>query len=627
MAEVRFGNFLILQLVGDKQKMHIERKGNSCKFNIITTSLAQSLYRVTCASVYCLTPARSFCNQLRQRWACQATLHTCSALQKPPDILSASFANKNPCPAFDNLGLPSKLPASARGAPLFSRLEPELGSESFGTAVRLACVDASAPYKLPLQDQLMFPEGDTMLPVCLIQRYEPAKEEDIDVSGKSRCEASANAVETLGPVVATKSPPLSPVWVSNITPAFRSSSLNPSKEENSSKLNDSPGVVVRSPPSPPRLATAPASPVARFSNPKLLRAASCSPKSSRGPVLTIDASTAAAAVAAAVAAISTEEASDESPVASPTAERNSTGSGIMGHIRSQSVPSPPRGSSGANVRRGARRALIYREKPFRSLSPPEPKETGGTLHLQRRRWPAFKPSRTSGDKPEKREEKVEQEASSRASRAKSRGRRQRRGTGFTNIWGKDLLFSSGVTETDRPPCSNQSRDPAPPPIDVPIREPSTPAKAAPRKSPTPSPARPPPKPMADDRGRGGSEEGTGLGINGVDSADMRKDGVRPGSSLLDGVEQSSDLGAFFRQHDDQEYDRRGRSRRRRRGRTSPRSFSNDMDVDADEDEEAGGGGEKGENGRGSGVGLHVIVLHHGYCGSSMDMRLIKNYIR
>lgn len=46
------------------------------------------------------------------------------------------------------------------------------------------------------------------------------------------------------------------------------------------------------------------------------------------------------------------------------------------------------------------------------------------------------------------------------------------------------------------------------------------------------------------------------------------------------------------------------------------------DDDNEEDDE-----EEEEAGHGSGKGVHVIVLHHGYCGSSMDMRLIKNYIR
>lgn len=48
-----------------------------------------------------------------------------------------------------------------------------------------------------------------------------------------------------------------------------------------------------------------------------------------------------------------------------------------------------------------------------------------------------------------------------------------------------------------------------------------------------------------------------------------------------------------------------------------------VDNSDDEEEEE----EETERGHGSGKGVHVIVLHHGYCGSSMDMRLIKNYIR
>lgn len=47
------------------------------------------------------------------------------------------------------------------------------------------------------------------------------------------------------------------------------------------------------------------------------------------------------------------------------------------------------------------------------------------------------------------------------------------------------------------------------------------------------------------------------------------------------------------------------------------------DKQEDDDEEE----EEEVSGHGSGKGVHVIVLHHGYCGSSMDMRLIKNYIR
>lgn len=56
-------------------------------------------------------------------------------------------------------------------APRLSRLEPDIGSDSFGIALRMACADASAPYKLPLQDQHMFPEPEALLPVCLVQRF------------------------------------------------------------------------------------------------------------------------------------------------------------------------------------------------------------------------------------------------------------------------------------------------------------------------------------------------------------------------------------------------------------------------------------------------------------------------
>ena len=526
----------------------------------------------------------------------------------------------------------------------------------------MACADASAPYKLPLQDQLMFPDGDTILPVCLVQRYEASKGGGKEVmSGERRTRSNSEGESDdggnqLGPIVAARTPPLSPVWVPNVTPAFLppSSKLPEDDESQPPTPTDASCVEVQTPPRPPRLATAPPSPIAHDENVRRAVFCSLSPKPNRTTVPTIDASTAAAAVAAAVAAISGEEGSDDSQPSSPAVERHKRRG--ERHFRSLSAwPQVGDTSGGVVTTQGleTREVPMGRQKPFWSVTPRQP-DGMVTSSPPGRRWSAY-PSPL-----DKKEGETGGVAAGKDCRILNKGGSNERAPSLNNIWGREIPFPSRAVPTDttdhhhppnhdpspqpitphRSPRSKattaQARGPASLDIVEPAQEPSTLALAPatqPRRSPSVSPARPPLKPMTDDRGRGVRAQGndaTGdLGVGGdsrSEDVESRKNYVRPGSSLLDGVEQSSDLGAFFRQHgdcDDECGHGSGSTRRRRRGRTSPRSFSNDVDVDADDEEEEG----EGENGRSGGVGLHVIVLHHGYCGSAMDMRLIKNYIR
>lgn len=135
---------------------------------------------------------------------------------------------------------PVTVHASTLRAPRFSRLEADILTDGFGVAVRMACVDASAPYKLPLQDQHMLPEPESLLPVCLVQRFntplELTKEKDAEaaltavitgqVVGRTGriFDARASSLPGLGATGdGHVSPPISPVLVS----AFGKNSSRP----------------------------------------------------------------------------------------------------------------------------------------------------------------------------------------------------------------------------------------------------------------------------------------------------------------------------------------------------------------------------------------------------------------
>lgn len=627
--------------------------------------------------------------QVRQRWACQATLHTCSALQKPPSGMTATEpSTRVPSPAFDNAGRPSKIPASAMGAPLLSRLEPEIAAESFGTAVRMACADASAPYKLPLQDQHMFPEGETMLPVCLVQRYQHQDEED-DGTG---CDGSSSlgSLDIEPVVAASTSPPISPMW----GPAFRrpSSSL-PGEPASLFTPVASFSQKTRLPQThSPRVATAPTSPIGPRVSPPPPRAVSLSPRviiRRDGPVATLDASTAAAAVAAAVAAVIPMVGDDDDEYSPPCSPRPAQ-QRSQDHVRSKSA-SPRRkeaGRGGAGVGAGERRAPTRhaRSKHMTSLSPfkkgdvdapssPTPK---GSSSPKKSRWPSWKSPRAgavggaaggAAGAGASSENSAGKESNNKEERRDAWSTTSRSGTKVDAYTSEsdDSLETSGIDLQSPPtiPYRRPSREVAAPatpqrpprarvnaqeraqaqpavtpsrsaahPPQSPSRIPASPLR---RASVLGSPARPRPKGMAGQRGRkgrGGSGEGkaavsgggTGRGGGG---AGAKK--ARAGVSLLDGVEQSSNLGGFFRQGEEHDA-----SRKLRRVSSSARAGpgagaageagGGSGIVDGHEDEEDDDEEEE-ENGNSGGAGVHVVVLHHGYCGSSMDMRLIKNYIR
>lgn len=620
--------------------------------------------------------------QVRQRWACQATLHTCSALQKPPSGLTATEpSTRVPSPAFDNAGRPSKIPPSAMGAPLLSRLEPEIAAESFGTAVRMACADASAPYKLPLMDQHMFPEGEATLPVCLVQRYQHQEEEDDGTGGDGSSSLGSLDIEPV--VAASTSPPISPMW----GPAFRrpSSSL-PGEPASLFTPVASFSLKTRLPQTrSPRVATAPTSPIGPRVSPPPQRAVSLSPRviiRRDGPIAMLDASTAAAAVAAAVAAVIPMVGEDDDEYSPPCSPRPAQ-QRLQDHVRSNSVSPRQQETGRGEAGAGGRRAPIRhaRSKHGRSLSPfkkgavdapsaPTPK---GSSSPKKSRWPSWKSPRPdaaggAAGAGVSSENSAGKESKSKEERRDAWNTTSRSGTKVDAYTSEsdDSLETSGIDLQSPPtiPYRRPSREVAAPatpqrpprarvnaqeraqaqpavtpsrsaahPPQSPSRIPASPLR---RASALGSPARPRPKGMAGQRGRkgrGGSGEGkagasgggTGKGGGG---AGVKK--VRAGVSLLDGVEQSSNLGGFFRQGE--EYDT---SRRLRRVSSSARAGAGAAGeagggngvVDGHEDEEDDDDDEEEEHGNSGGAGVHVVVLHHGYCGSSMDMRLIKNYIR
>ena len=768
--------------------------------------------------------------QIRQRWACQATLHTCSALQKPPDGLTdAKPAPLPPSEAFDTAGRPSKLPASALGAPLLSRLEPEIGSENFGIAVRMACADASAPYKLPLLDQHMFPDGEAMLPVCLVQRYERPEEERVGVVvGGGGGIGGGRPDGRMGG--GRENHPVSPRWgVPTLKPALgRASTLPtdfpspptpilPFRKRNSLRGDSS-----------PRNSTAPVSPAVRVARP--VRAASSSPRARHSRVATINSATAAAAVAAAVAAAipfaadddgdddddegddndkdndhstngsnnivhdnddnnDNDDAESSSPSPPPVPKRRPRGVGR--HHRSRSAITSGSGrvtpmsaeAAAAAAAAGGRAEAPVREvqrgKSTSSLSPL--KHKGRTFFAPRySRWPSFRSPTGTGDSERRRAAAGASPAGERtcsssaaAGGGDSVGRRGRRkdyctdgspaggnlavnghhprksfteraadqsssATAVASEGQSPALGMVSPTTPQRPPRRGNYSSPRPQRrgageqpggAGVMALVPPSPM----RRSPLASPARPPLKPMDAEQDRcgggggmreananassipiatanataianayanalsnanddatadrsdravrsaarggavitRGSDGGGGAtrgafrsgsrgenlvenrGADGGASAAappavaasaagsagvVKRDNGGAGSSLLDGVEQSSDLGAFFRRGE-------GQLVRRGRGNFSPRRRSprlgsgggssctlesqecEEGEYEEDEEGEEEEDEEERENRRGAGVGVHVVVLHHGYCGSSMDMRLIKNYIR
>lgn len=596
------------------------------------------------------------------------------------------------------------MPASAEGAPLLSRLEPEIASEQFGVAVRMACADASAPYKLPLQDQLMFPDGDAALPVCLVQRYESRVEEDSDgrtaatkedkSGGSGGGEAAAapgdkSSSNTLGVnkdelVVASMSPPVSPVWVPALQPAFGPASTLPADSD----------------PPPARIfpsRTAPVSPVTTvgYRVPRQARAVSSSPRirDARASAGTLDAATAAAAVAAAVAAVVPTSTDDDlSRSASPVkpAGQRFGGFGRRGRSRSASPPGMKMAAAAAlEAEAGdgaAEPAALRRDKSFKSLSPLKMKGRG-FFSPSKSRWASSRMSplkrraakegsgildsdaaadgdttRTgdNGTEPAVEPENAENTGDGAGARSSSASGSNDGGDGDEPAGGKDGDAAADVRDSPR-----NAMPPPPPPPPTPPAQFFTPPTARRsgdnlvRKSPAASPARPPLKPMAAEQQQ--QQQQQPVDADPGKSGQARDGG---GSSLLDGVEQSSDLGAFFRRGEGGQGGGRGRRGRRlsprRRGvsprvsgspraraggrRRSPRRSGvpddsvggggrkdDDDDEGAEREEESDDDDEEEEeeeeNGRGAGVGVHVIVLHHGYCGSSMDMRLIKNYIR
>lgn len=611
------------------------------------------------------------------------------------------------------------MPASALGAPLLSRLEPEITADHFGVAVRMACADASAPYTLPLQDQHMFPD-DSALPVCLVQRYEHREETDGKKSVKGeRGDGSSGSGATAADrrsntavgvakeelIVARISPPISPVWVPARQAAFGRASTLPTNSP-SSPLRILPLRTLRA------QSTTSVSPVAAAA-PRTLRhtrAVSYSPRSrgrSNGSVATLDAATAAAAVAAAVAAaIPTLTDEDHSRSPSPekkTAAQRAGRFARRGRSKSSSsselqVSAPEASGGGEAASRGER---SWMDKSGRSLSPLMSKGRGFFVPSGKSssRWrPSIRsPGRKRGARAEKRRggDNVSTDGNAtgdESGRASDGDRRQDHGGGVgagsmsegssghsndsldkTRIAGvamdgskpqgaaaaaDDDEYADTVIDSQGPVLPPPPPPPLPPSYSTPPTTRRT-VKASPlRKSPVASPVRPPLKPMAAEQhqhqGQRPPADSASRSANGEGT---KNSWASEGSSLLDGVEQSSDLGAFFRQG---EAGQAGGSRRRGRGssprrrgvspragrsprgrlRRSPRrgdftvdpseeGGGKDDDDDHDHDEENGeeGDDEEEENGRGAGVGVHVIVLHHGYCGSSMDMRLIKNYIR
>ncbi|CAM9913904.1 unnamed protein product [Pylaiella littoralis] len=689
--------------------------------------------------------------QIRQRWACQATLHTCSAAAQRPSrnqggTVTASGTRPPSTPAFDSSGRPAKVPASGLGAPLLSRLEPEIAEEHFGAAVRMACADASAPYKLPLQDKHMFPDGDAALPVCLVQRYENRQEEEddddddvermlaakgrrtgasfsgsavvVDRRSGSGSAQGAAAVNKGRLVVAGRSPPLSPVWVSSPNPAAGPASTLPAEVEADS-----------SSPSPPLLRNLPsktAAAAAPLRVPQHARAASASARAGEA-VGYLDIATASAAVAAAVAAAasltSTDEDRSRSPSSRPPAAAQQRSGRVVRRSRSLSpastrmaeAASTSAAAAGGGVEAaeaeaktgtGSGAGVGERRGPFKKMSPLRIKGRG-FFSPSRSRWPSSlrSPGRkrgaeaaSAGDNGRSRaggddaQPGGEPEDAAGGTADRNRGRKSGYSEGSNESTDSRSAGLGGDDdregETLPPPPPPPSQYNTPPPT-IQQRRGSDGTKGfAPsplRRTPVASPARPPLKPMMaaeqpQQQQKQQQQEGKGQGQGQTAGADSGTSRTRRDkndrASLLDGVEQSSDLGAFFRQGNwggrggGGGGGRGGRRRGRRasprttssgrrgvppRSGTSPRARTGELRrlplrrgdsaagssssgggsrKDQDEDDEDGEDEEDGEEeeeeediGRGAGVGLHVIVLHHGYCGSSMDMRLIKNYIR
>ncbi|CAM9663148.1 unnamed protein product, partial [Ectocarpus sp. 4 AP-2014] len=595
--------------------------------------------------------------QLRQRWACQATLHTLSATQPLSlDPAAATAAaepgTRPPSPALDGSGRASKFPTSEPGSPRLSRLEPELAADHFGAAVRMACADASAPYKLPLRDQHMFPDGDVGLPVCLVQRYEYApKEEGGGGGGGGRGRKAVREIRQGsggggGLAAAT-------VDKEKLVDEDRSRSQSPVK---------------------PTAAGAAAA-VERFGGlGRRGRSGSSSP-----PGMQIMAAAAATGGGGGDSGAGGGR-RGEKPFRSlsPLLTKGKVFFSPGGKARWPSSKSPAR-----NHRRSPAAAAAAATTATAGEGADD--ATGNAAAAA-----AAGSSRNDGDRSDKDEDGAGGAGdgssggssspgdSNDASGAESAGKGAEETTGrYTEIPAPGIATEVAFTDSRHAKMAVLPPPPPPPPTPYSTppqpssssrrggegpkpRGPSTPIKggvlqaSSPlRKTPVASPARPPLKPMAVEQQQKQRElrreESSSSAAGGDTGGNGRRPGGRP--SLLDGVEQSSDLGAFFRQGETGGRRRRGRrlSPGRRgagslaRGvlRRSPprrtRAFAGgggEKDQDEDEEEEEEEEEEEDEeeeeaeeHGCGAGVGVHVIVLHHGYCGSSMDMRLIKNYIR
>ncbi|CAN0421296.1 unnamed protein product, partial [Ectocarpus sp. 12 AP-2014] len=585
--------------------------------------------------------------QLRQRWACQATLHTSLATQPLSlDPAAATAAaepgTRPPSPALDGSGRASKLPTSEPGSPRLSRLEPEIATDHFGAAVRMACADASAPYKLPLRDQHMFPDGDVGLPVCLVQRYEYAPKEEEGGGGGRRGRKAVREIRQGsggdgGLAVAT-------VDKEKLIEEDRSRSQSPVKPT----------------------AAAAAAAVERFGGlGRRGRSRSSSP-----PGMQMMAAAAATGGGGGGDSGAGGGRRREKPFRSlsPLLTKGKVFFSPGGKARWPSSKSPAR-----NHRRSPAAAGEGADDAVGNAAAAA--AAGSSSH--------------DGDRSEKDEDGAGGAGDGSSGGSSSPGGSndvsgaESAGEGAEETNGRDTeIPAPGVAPeaafTDSRHAKTAVLPPPPPPPPTPYstppppssssrrggegpkpRGPSTPVKggvlqaSSPlRKTPVASPARPPLKPMAAEQQQKQRElrreESSSSAVGGGTGGNGRRPGGRP--SLLDGVEQSSDLGAFFRQGEAGGRRRRGRRLspgRRGTGSLAPgvlrrspprrtRAFAGgggekDQDEDEEEEEEEEEDEEEEEEGEehgcGAGVGVHVIVLHHGYCGSSMDMRLIKNYIR
>lgn len=599
-----------------------------------------------------------------------------------------------------------------------SRLEPEIGAESFGIAIRMACADAAGPFKLPLQDQHMFPEGEGVLPVCLVQRYERPEEDaeqmiqldDVGFGGGRR----DRRLTMMEPTVASGTPPMSPAWAPSGQQTF-----HPNPTLSSSGMH---------PPTPllPPKARSPAisPPPSKLRAPEIKNTPRVTESSTRfafsfvaseDGVPPLNASTAAAAVAAAVAAaiITDAEVGDgdgdsdsdgEAPEASPhpyqqrverkeRLVRSLSDSTLDGGITAKTTAAevattiltkgkkraqtPPPGLTRQGIRGKGLDPLERREKGFfpQSRSPLLSTETLEGIDTGEGDYSDGKGKDdrsastrdiVAGDNHKfgKTEEMQRTESSGNMwegsdSNDNIHYKLRRNGEGIRGAKTAAVQIPSPLplkggrvhlTGMSLPP-EIPHRRPGQPGIDSPAQ---TQSRSSPlvgpsprRRSPSASSARPPLKPMTGEDLRSGGSEGSGGGSGGgeVSSNDNESGAhgvkkMRKRLSLLDGMEQSSDLGAFFRQHEIQSTSQeRGREvvspRSSCTGKShlsgtfnfSPRSIGTDTNATSGSGDEGDDDDEEEEGGRGAGVGLHVVVLHHGYGGSSMDMRLIKNYTR